>query len=86
MANVFGGVIFVMVFVLMAPATRAFLMTSAVAASTWMTAWSPISFILIGVVLAAPIAGLAVIKTWPAHVEPENPMAKYRREAVHDGD
>jgi hypothetical protein len=25
-------------------------------------------------------AGLYIIQTWPAHVEPESPMAKYRRE------
>jgi hypothetical protein len=27
----------------------------------------------------APIVAIYLIKTWPVHVEPENPMAKYRR-------
>jgi hypothetical protein len=75
-------VLFVLVFILVAPATRAFIFASLAHASTWMISWAPFSFLLLGILLVAPLAAIYLMKTWPVHVEPENPMAKYRREAV----
>jgi hypothetical protein len=44
----------------------------------WLHAWAPFSYLLILLVLAAPIVSVKMIASWPKHVEPENPMAKYR--------
>ena len=79
-----GACLFVLIMILIAPATRAFLIASLTGASEWMVSWAPFSFILLAILLAAPIAAIYVIKTWPVHVEPENPMSKYRREAPAD--
>jgi hypothetical protein len=81
-----GACLFALVFVLIAPPSRAFLLASLTGASTWMLAWAPFSFILVAIGVAAPLVGLYVIKTWPVHVEPENPMAKYRRDPLDDSE
>jgi len=79
--------LFILVVILIAPSSRAFLVACMTAASAWMVSWAPFSFIILAILLAAPVAGIYLIKTWPVHVEPENPMAKYRREApVDDGE
>jgi hypothetical protein len=81
-----GAGLFGLVFVLISPASRAFLMASIAAASNWMTAWAPVSFILVSVAIAAPLIAIHLIRSWPVHVEPENPMAKYRRDPLDDID
>lgn len=79
--------LFILVVILIAPQSRAFLVACLTSASEWMTHWAPFSFILVALLIAAPIVGIYLMKTWPVHVEPENPMAKYRREApVDEGD
>jgi len=75
-----GAILFVLIFVMLAPQSRAFLAGLLAGLSTFMTAWAPFSYALLGIVLAALFAGIYVIHSWPEHVEPENPMAKYRRE------
>jgi hypothetical protein len=81
---VIGLFLFILIFVLMAPGSQAFLGASMSGASKWMAAWAPISFFLLALLFVAPIAAIYLIKTWPVHVEPENPMAKYRREAIDE--
>jgi hypothetical protein len=76
-----GAILFLIIFILLAPQSRAFLTGLMVNFGTLMTAWAPFSYILVALLLGTLFAGLYVIQSWPAHVEPENPMAKYRREA-----
>jgi len=52
----------------------------------WLGAWAPFSYLIMAVVVAAPIAAIRMMASWPQHVEPENPMAKYRRESPPDVD
>ena len=79
-----GVVLFVLVMILIAPASRAFLGTCVAGFSAWMVHWAPFSFVILAILMAAPVVGIYLIKTWPVHVEPENPMTKYRREAPVD--
>ncbi len=79
-----GVVMFVLVFVLIAPQSRAFLLTLATGASAFLTAWAPFSYILLLILLAAPCVGMYIVHSWPQRVEEENPMAKYRREIPLD--
>jgi hypothetical protein len=44
----------------------------------WIHAWAPLSYLLILIVLIAPVVSMKLIHSWPKHVEPEDPMAKYR--------
>jgi predicted membrane protein len=83
---ILGLCLFVLVFILLAPASRAMLAASANGFAAWLISWAPFSFILLAIMIAMPIVAVYLIKTWPVHVEPENPMAKYRRGAMDDGD
>ena len=44
----------------------------------WLHAWAPFSYVLILIVLAAPVVSFKIMHSWPKHVEPEDPMARYR--------
>ena len=79
-----GVVMFVLVFVLIAPQSRAFLLALATGASAFLTAWAPFSYILLLILLVAPCVGMYIVHSWPQRVEEENPMAKYRREMPLD--
>jgi hypothetical protein len=76
-----GLVLFLLTFILLAPQTRGYLNTVFVGLAAFMTGWAPYSYLLMLILLGALFAGLYLIHSWPAHVEPESPMAKYRREA-----
>lgn len=83
---VLGVVLFVLVFVLIAPQSQAFLLGLAAGAGTFLTAWAPFSYIFLLILLAAPCVGMYIVHTWPQRVDEENPMAKYRREMPLDDD
>jgi cobalamin synthase len=79
-----GAIVFAVVMMLIGPTTRHLLSGRLGAFGDWLGAWSPISYVIVAVVLAAPIAAAQMMLTWPKHVVPESPMAKYRREAPED--
>ena len=79
-----GAFLFILFFVLIAPQSQAFLLGLATGASTWISDWAPISYILLLILLVAPVIGIHMIRSWPERVDPENPMAKYRREMPLD--
>ena len=75
-----GATLFLLVFVFITPQTRGFLGGVFAHTGENLQAYAPFSYILLGLLLAAPVVSLFVMKTWPEREEPENPMAKYRRE------
>jgi uncharacterized membrane protein (DUF106 family) len=79
-----GAFLFILFFVLIAPQSQAFLLGLANGASTWITEWAPISYFLLVILLVAPMVGIYIVRSWPQRVDPENPMAKYRREMPLD--
>lgn len=79
-----GTILFVVVFILAAPTSRAYIIGLAGGAGAWVVAWAPFSYLLLLVLLAALGAAVHMVKTWPEREEPENPMAKYRREVPVD--
>ena len=79
-------ILFVLIFILIAPQSRTYLAGLFLGLTTFMTAWAPFSYLLLVTVVAALFAGVYLIKSWPKHVEPENPMAKYRRDAPIEED
>jgi hypothetical protein len=81
-----GAILFMLIFVLLAPQSRAFLGHMVVNFTAFMTAWAPFSYLLLAVLISALLAGFWLIHTWPKYVEPENPMAKYRRDAPMEED
>ena len=81
-----GAILFVLIFVMIAPQTRIFLLGLATGASAWIADWAPFSYILLLILLAAPFAGMHLVRTAPLRVDEENPMAKYRKELPLDED
>lgn len=75
-----GAILFVLIFVMIAPQTRIFLLGLATGAGVWIADWAPFSYILLLILLAAPFAGMHLVRTAPLRVDEENPMAKYRKE------
>uniref|UniRef100_Q029F5 Uncharacterized protein n=1 Tax=Solibacter usitatus (strain Ellin6076) TaxID=234267 RepID=Q029F5_SOLUE len=81
-----GAILFMLIFVLLAPQSRAFLGNLMVNFAAFLTAWAPFSYLLVLVLISALFAGFWLIQTWPKYVEPENPMAKYRRDSPVEED
>ena len=48
----------------------------------WIHSWAPFSYLIIVIVLIAPVVMMKVMHSWPERKEPDDPMAKYRREAA----
>jgi hypothetical protein len=48
----------------------------------WIHGWAPFSYIIILIIIAAPFVSIKIMNSWPKRVEPEDPMAKYRKEAA----
>ena len=73
-----GCILFGLIFVLMSAQNNGTLGERMNQTFTWIHAWAPFSYILIALILIAPIVSMKIIASWPKHVEPEDPMRKYR--------
>jgi hypothetical protein len=79
-----GTILFMVVIVMIAPHSRQFVMDSVASAGNFIDAWAPFSYVLMLLLVAATFGFMYVLKSWPQTEEPENPMAKYRREEPVD--
>jgi hypothetical protein len=75
---------FLIFFLLIAPKSRALLFGWVGDGATWVTAWAPVSYVIIGLVVAAPLAAVLLMMKGPKRVEPQNPLARYKHEDVLD--
>ena len=75
-----GAILFAVMFLLIGPTTRSMMGDRLGGFGQWIGAWSPFSYLILAVVLAAPIYAVQLMLSWPQHVEPENEMKKYLRE------
>jgi hypothetical protein len=75
-----GATLFALIFVFIAPASRKFLGGLLAQAGENLVHYAPYSYAGLILLLVSAIGAIIMIKTWPAYVEPENPMAKYKRE------
>ena len=81
-----GAILFILIFVAIAPQSRTFLLALAAGAGTFLTEWAPFSYGILVILAVATVAGIYVMKTWPQRVDAGNPMAKYRNEIPCDED
>ena len=79
-----GLVLFVLVFLMISPSSRNFIGGHLDSAMDQINAWAPFSYVLLAMVGISPIAAMIVINTWPKRVEPEDPMAKYRKQELSE--
>ena len=75
---------FLVFFLLIAPKTRAMFTGWMSDFGSWVVNWAPFSYLIVGLVLAAPVAAAMLMIRWPKPVEPENPLAKYKYDDVVD--
>jgi len=80
-----GAVFFLLVFVLIAPQSRGFIGGLLRSALDHLANWGISSFLVILVLIFAPLFSFILIRMWPKRKDPPNPMAKYRAEEMnHD--
>ena len=75
-----GAALFLLVMVMIAPQSRLFLEACLANAEDLINAWAPVSYFLVLLLLVAAFGSIYLLKSWPKSQEPENPMARYRRE------
>jgi hypothetical protein len=73
-----GCILFGLIFVVMMGQSTGALGARVDRTLTWLHAWAPFSYILLLILLAAPVVSLKIMNSWPKHEEPEDPMARYR--------
>jgi hypothetical protein len=78
MITYIGCVLFGLIFVVMSAQSTGALGARMAQTLAWLHAWAPFSFILLLILLAAPVASFTIMRSWPKHEEPEDPMARYR--------
>lgn len=73
-----NALIFLVMFILIAPKSRNHLAVWMGDAGVWMKAWAPLSYIIVAVAIIAPLVAAILMFRWPKVVEPERPMAHYK--------
>ena len=73
-----GAVLFALIFILLKSSVRQAIGASLASGADWIVSAAPFSFIVVILVLMAPIASFILMKRWPKVQEPENPMARYK--------
>jgi hypothetical protein len=81
-----GAALFLLMFVLIAPQTRKWLIGMLGNSGGWLSNWAPFSYIILMVLLVAAFFSLYLMMHWPKTPEPENPLAKYKRDDLADCD
>jgi hypothetical protein len=77
---IYGLILFVLVFILIAPKSQAFLGVLAADAGKWISDWAPFSYIIVLFMVVAPFVAIHLIRSWPERVEEGNPMSKYKKQ------
>ena len=79
-----GTALFIVVIALIAPQSRALLGACLAGAMGFINAWAPYSYFLLLLLAVAMLGAVIVLKTWPKTPEPDNPMAKYKKEIPYE--
>jgi hypothetical protein len=75
-----GATLFALIFLVMSAQSTGAFGQHVNATFEWIHSWAPFSYILITIILASPLIMLKIMHSWPKHVEPEDPMRKYRHD------
>jgi hypothetical protein len=81
MVNYIGCALFALFFWILTAQTTGTLQQRMMQTFRWIHGWAPFSYLIILVIFASGVISIKTMLTWPEYVEPEDPMAKYRREA-----
>jgi hypothetical protein len=78
MIRYLGCVLFGLAFLVLSAKSSGALGAKMDATFDWIQDWAPFSYIILLAVVVAPVASLMIMRSWPEHKEPEDPMAKYK--------
>ncbi len=81
-----GAILFLVFFLLIAPKTRGIIMGMMGQSGDWLTHYAPFSYLILTLIGVAGVLSLALMVRWPKTPEPENPLAKYKRDDLADID
>ena len=81
-----GAILFLVFFLLIAPQTRGMITGMLGESGDWISHYAPFSYILLSLIAAAGIFSLNLMLRWPKIPEPDNPLAKYKRDELADVD
>ena len=79
-----GAILFLILFILIAPKTREMLLGMLGDSGDWIVRWAPFSYFVVGFVLIAGCFSLYLMTHWPKQPEPENPLARYKHDDLAD--
>lgn len=71
-------IVTIVMFLMIAPKSRTFILESISQAADWAVAWAPLSYVIILVILMAPLVSWYVISSGPKVTAPEDPLARYK--------
>ncbi len=81
-----GAGLFLVFFLLIAPKTRAAITGMLGQSGDWISNTAPFSYIVLATLFVAGLVSLALMVRWPKTPEPDNPLAKYKRDDLADVD
>jgi hypothetical protein len=70
--------LFVLIFMMLTPASRAMLEHSITGTGEWLAKYAPFSYLVLAIVLIVPIVATVVVMSKPEPPEPEDPLARYK--------
>ena len=79
-----GAVLFLILFLLIAPQTRAMITGMLGQSGDWITNWAPFSYVILMLIAVSGIFSMYLMTRWPKIPEPENPLAKYKKDDLAD--
>ena len=77
-----GCILFGLMFLVMTAQQNGTLASRLEGTLKWIHSWAPFSYLIILIVILSPVIMMKVMNSWPKREEPEDPMAKYRRQAA----
>ncbi len=81
-----GAILFLIFFLLIAPQTRGMITGMLGQSGDWIGHYAPFSYILLALIAAAGVFSMNLMLRWPKIPEPDNPLAKYKRDELADVD
>ena len=79
-----GAGLFLLLFLLIAPQTRKVITGMFGQSGDWITNWAPFSYMILAGLAVAGLVSMYLMTRWPKTPEPENPLAKYKRDDLAD--
>ena len=79
-----GALLFLVFFLLIAPKTRAAIGHMFGESGDWISHYAPFSYIVLSTLFVAGVISMLLMVRWPKIPEPDNPLAKYKRDDLAD--